>query len=99
MKGVFMYGVYTAVTVAAAADDPEHTAVRTQVLPAVQATPGAVGGYWLRESATKGASLVLFETEDEARAAIAAMDVKVGGEIIPGVVFDSVEVSEVIAYF
>jgi hypothetical protein len=94
-----MYGVYTTVTVAASAYDPSHTPLLTQIVPAVQATPGVVGGYWLEESETKGTALVLFESEESARAAMSAMGVKVGGEIMPGVVFDAVEVSEVIAHF
>jgi uncharacterized protein involved in tolerance to divalent cations len=93
-----MYGVWTTVSVAASAEDPSHTLLKSQIIPAVQAMPGVTGGYWL-EVEGKGMSLVLFENEESARAGISAMNVAVGGEILPGVVFEVVEIAEVIDSF
>lgn len=94
-----MYAVFTVVTVDESARDPNHTVLSQQIVPAVKGTPGVVGGYWLEPAGDKGTSIVLFESEQAARQAAEAMGVKVGASPAPGVVFDSVEIAEVIEHF
>jgi len=94
-----MYAVFTVVTVEDSARDPNFTMLREQIVPAVKGISGAVGGYWLHPTEGKGTSIVLFETEESARQATEAMGVKVGGSPAPGVVFESVEIAEVVAHF
>ena len=84
-----MYGVVAMVDIT----DPE-AAVKTleeQVIPMVKQAPGFVGAYWLRLDEVKGASVVIFETEEQARAGAP----EVGGES-PGVTFTSVKFGEVV---
>lgn len=55
------------------ADEGEYETLRaklqTQVAPAVQRAPGFIEGYWVWDHATgKVYDLVLFETEEQARA-------------------------------
>jgi hypothetical protein len=38
-----------------------------EILPAVRAAPGFLGGYWLEPSDGQGFSMLLFETEHQAR--------------------------------
>jgi hypothetical protein len=43
-------------------------ALNEQVVPAAKQAPGFVAGYWLRPSDDKGKSVVVFESEQAARA-------------------------------
>lgn len=68
-------------------------ALREQVVPQVSQAPGFVAGYWTRQD-NSGLSMIVFESEDAARAA---------GERIPdtvpqGVMLEGVEVREVVAH-
>ena len=60
---------------------------------------GAKGGYWLAPQGGRGVSIVVFETEDEARTAAGTL--RVGDPPTPdapeGVTVKSVEVREVLA--
>jgi hypothetical protein len=52
--------------------DPEQApaaaeALVNDVLPRVRAAPGFVAGYWLEPADGEGFSIVLFETEEQAR--------------------------------
>ena len=60
---------------------------------------GAKGGYWLAPAGGRGASIVVFESEDEARALANLMEVgKPPGPDSPeGVTVRTVEVREVLA--
>jgi hypothetical protein len=62
-----------------------------RVVPQVSAAPGFVAGYWVNLSGNRGTSIVVFESEEAARAAAGA---RPPGEFVS---FDSVEVGEVIA--
>jgi len=55
--------------------DPEQApaaaeALTTDILPRVRSAPGFVAGYWLEPADGRGFSIVLFETEDQARAGV-----------------------------
>jgi heme-degrading monooxygenase HmoA len=61
-----------------------------QVVPMVKQAPGFVSGYWVRLDESHGTSIIVFETEEQARTGAP----EVGGES-PGVVFTSVTFGEV----
>ena len=77
--------------------DPAHApaaanALTNDILPMIRSVPGFVAGYWLEpDEAGKGFSIVLFETEDQARQATPpASDWSA-----PGVVIDGVDIRRV----
>jgi hypothetical protein len=87
-----MHAVLTNVTVndRAAAEDY----LRGQVVPNVKQAPGFVAGYWVRDGG-EGRGVVVFESEDAARAASERISERIGGN--PGVTLNSVTVGEVVA--
>jgi hypothetical protein len=64
-----------------------------QVTPMVKQAPGFVGGFWVRFDGGRGTSVIVFETEEQARAGAP----EVGGGS-PGVTFTNVMVGEVAAH-
>ena len=82
-----------AVVVRVSIEDPESSQVvlREQVVPRIAAAPGFVTGYWVELPDKKGSSIVVFESEEAARAA--------QGQIQPppNVTIDFNEVGEVVA--
>jgi hypothetical protein len=84
-----------AVVVRVSINDPEAAtrALQEEVVPRASQAPGFVAGYWTREG-NNGLSMIVFESEDGARAA---------SEMIPNgmpesVTLDGVEVREVVAH-
>jgi heme-degrading monooxygenase HmoA len=66
--------------------------LRQQVVPRVSQAPGFVTGYWVRlEGEKQGTSVVVFDSEEQARSA--------GEQFQPpeGVTLESVEIGEVVA--
>ena len=63
-----------------------------ELIPQIKAAPGFVAGYWVRIDGTHGTSVVVFETEEQARAGAPPAD---GGA--PGVTMTGVAVGEVLA--
>ena len=86
-----MHGVFTTVTV----EDSEaaRAMLRDQVVPMVKASAGFVSAVWLAPVDNHGVSIVVYDTEANARASAPT----VGPSPMPGVVFDTVEVREVVA--
>ena len=70
--------------------------LREKVVPGVSSAPGFVAGYWTRsDDGRNGLSMLVFESEDAARAAAERFR---GGTIVPETVTVSrVEVREVVA--
>jgi hypothetical protein len=68
------------------------TFLREEVLPMVSQAPGLVGGYWVRTAEDQGISMVIFETEDAAR----AMADQVVAPESGAATADSIEVGEVV---
>jgi hypothetical protein len=64
-----------------------------QVIPMIKQAPGFVAGYWVAHDEGHGTSVVVFETEEQARAGAP----EVGGGS-PGVTFTDVKFGEVIAH-
>jgi heme-degrading monooxygenase HmoA len=73
-------------------DSASLAELREQVVPRVSQAPGFVAGYWVRlEGEKQGTSVVVFDSEDNARSA--------GEQFQPpeGVTLESLEVGEVVA--
>jgi hypothetical protein len=70
-----------------------QVALREQVVPRVSQSPGFVAGYWTRsDGGQDGLSMLVFESEDAARAAAD----RIPGTVPDAVTLDSVEVREVV---
>jgi hypothetical protein len=85
-----MHAVVVKVTIS----DPQAAdgLLREQVVPRVSGAPGFVAGYWVRLDGNKGNSVIVFESEDAARAVAGQID-----SPSDAVTIDSVEVGEVVA--
>ena len=86
-----MHAVVVRVTLSE--DDSASLAeLREQIVPRISQAPGFVAGYWVRlEGEKEGTSVVVFDSEDNARSA--------GEQFQPpeGVTLESLEVGEVVA--
>lgn len=72
-----------------------HKGLMDQVVPAVSQAPGFVAGYWsAADDRSNGLGLIVFESEDNARAAAGMIESQGPDE---GVSLDGVEVREVVA--
>jgi hypothetical protein len=70
--------------------------LRETVVPNVSQAPGFVAGYWVRlEGGDEGNSVVVFDSEEAARAAAAQIGENIGSN--PGVTLKDVTVGEVVA--
>jgi hypothetical protein len=88
-----------AVTVKVSIVDRERaeSELRERIVPMVSQAPGFVAGYWLEPQDGKGASVVIFESEENARAMVEGMRAQGAQEDLP-VTFDEVGVRGVIAH-
>ena len=66
----------------------------TQVVPRVSQAPGFVAGYWTRTEDDFGRSMIVFESEDAARAAKQMIESAPPDD---GVTLESVQIAEVVA--
>lgn len=74
--------------------EPAQKALQEQVVPRVQQSPGFVAGYWTR-SENQGLSMVVFDSEENARQAAGAVQANMPpGDIVT---LDGVDVREVVA--
>jgi hypothetical protein len=91
-----MHAIVAVATIEPGRADEGKQNLESNVVPRVKQAPGAIGGYWTRSSdGEHGTAMVVFETEEAARA---------GADAIPSmkpdfVTFDSIEVLEVVAHF
>ena len=70
--------------------------LRETVVPGVSQAPGFVAGYWVRlEGGDEGNSVIVFESEDAARAA--AEQVRAGVSSNEGVTLEDLSLGEVVA--
>jgi hypothetical protein len=68
--------------------------LKEQVVPNVSQAPGFVAGYWTHPGEGKGASMIVFESEEAA----AGVEERIRQAPAEFVTFDSIEVAEVIAH-
>lgn len=66
-------------------------ALMDDILPAVTASPGFAAGYWLEPADGRGFAVILFDTEEQARASMA----RTSSWTAPGVTVDDAEVRRV----
>jgi len=87
-----MHAVLVRVTI----NDAEQAtkALHEEIVPRVREAPGLVAGYWVRLDGNEGRSLVVFESEEAARAAAD----QVRATAFEFVTLDSVDVHEVVAH-
>jgi len=87
-----MHAVFARVTI----HDPEPALknLHEEVVPQVSQLPGLVAGYWMRPEENQGRALIVFESEDTARAAVD----NARQNAPEFVTFDSVDIVEVIAH-
>ena len=77
--------------------EASRTALREQVVPRASQSPGFVAGYWTRsDDGHDGLSMIVFETEEAARAA--AEMIRTGGVVPETVTLESAEVREVVEH-
>jgi hypothetical protein len=87
-----MHAVLTSVTIKDQATAEGY--LREQVVPNAKQAPGFVAGYWVRDEG-EGRGVIVFESEDAARAASERISEGIGGN--PAVTLNSVTVGEVVA--
>ena len=63
-----MHALLVSVSIDAAHQDEAEAGLRDGVVPAVRALPGFVAGYWLRPEQGQALSVMIFDTEEHARA-------------------------------
>ena len=87
-----MHAALVTLTVDPAQAPAAANALTNDLLPMIRSGPGFVAGYWLEPAeGGKGFSIVLFETEEQARQATPP----VSDWSAPGVVIDGVDVRRV----
>ena len=62
-----MHAALVRVTIEPGNDTAARAALDEQVVPMVKAAPGFVAGYWMEPQDGVGFSIVVFETEEQAR--------------------------------
>ena len=82
-----MHAAMVTVTIDPTQADQAEKALREQVVPMVSAAPGFVAGYWLEPADGRAISLVLFDTEEQARQTAPPL----GASPTPGVTIAAVE--------
>jgi heme-degrading monooxygenase HmoA len=86
-----------AVVVRVSIKDEENAqkALKEQVVPRVTQLPGFIAGHWTKsDDGSNGMSLIVFESEDAARAA----SERIGENVPDPVTLESVEVREIVAH-
>jgi hypothetical protein len=74
--------------------DAAQKGLEEMVVPRVSQAPGFVAGYWTRaDDGSNGQSMLVFESEDAAR----AVAERLGSNVPEGVTFEGAEVREVVA--
>jgi hypothetical protein len=76
--------------------EPATKYLREEIVPRIKEAPGLVAGYWVRlEGGDEGNSVIVFESEDQAR----AVSERIRGSIDdnPGVTLKDITVGEVVA--
>lgn len=90
-----MYAVLVNVTIDAGKEDEAERSLNDQLLPMLKSSPGFVAGYWLAPEGNTGWSIVVFDTEENARAVAPPIGSRPPGDV--PVTIDQVEFREVIA--
>jgi len=86
-----MHAALVTLTIDADQAPAAASALTNDILPRVSSAAGFVAGYWLEPVNSKGFSMVVFETENEARASVPPT----ADWTAPGVTIDAVDIRRV----
>jgi hypothetical protein len=76
--------------------EPATKYLREEIVPRIKESPGLVAGYWVRlEGGDEGNSVIVFESEDQARGV--AERIRSSVDDNPGVTLKDISVGEVVA--
>jgi hypothetical protein len=89
-----MHAALVSVRVVPEAQESALTMLREQIVPMVASAPGFIAGYWLETQNEVGLSVLLFDTEENARATAPP----VGPAPAPGATVERVEFRAVVAH-
>lgn len=89
-----MYAAFVTVTIDPGKDAEAQAMLASQVVPMVKQSEGLIAGYWGEPLDGKGLSVVIFDTEEHARAAAPPAGMRPPGS---PVVVDTVDFREIIA--
>jgi hypothetical protein len=87
-----MHAVFSRVTIHDLEPALKH--LQEEVVPRVSQAPGLVAGYWMQPEENQGRALIVFESEDAARAAAD----NARQNVPEFVTFDSIDIVEVVAH-
>jgi hypothetical protein len=93
-EGVVMHALVSTVSIQSGHEEEALEHLKANVLPRVKEAPGIVAGYWLAPQEGRGLAIVVFQSEEAARA---AAEVAQNAPRPESVTFDSVELREVFA--
>lgn len=88
-----MHATLVSVRVSPEAQEAALVTLREEVVPMIAGAPGFIAGYWLEPVNGVGLSVILFDTEEQARQA----SPPVGPAPAPGATVENVEVRAVVA--
>jgi hypothetical protein len=77
-------------------DVERATAFLSQSLPRIRQAPGFVSGHWVMLSDNTGTSMLIFESEEAAQAAIEQL--RANPPPSGAITFDSIEIGEVVGH-
>jgi hypothetical protein len=90
-----MHAVVVTVRIVPDRFEESHKALKEQVIPRVRQAPGLVKGFWtVSPDKTKGLSMVVFQSQQQAETA--ANGVR-SNPLPPGVTLDTMEIREIVA--
>jgi hypothetical protein len=89
-----MHAALVKVTIDPVTADAARSALQEQIIPMIKASPGFIAGYWLEPKDGHSFSIVVFESEDQARAAAPPA----GASPTAGVTVDDVEFRSVVGH-
>ena len=69
-----MYAVAVSVKIESGKEDEAQEALESRVIPAIKESPGLQGGYFMQPQPGVGYSLLVFDTEENAKAAAEMAD-------------------------
>jgi hypothetical protein len=90
-----MHAVLVSVSIPADRQDEARERLQSTVVPGVKQLPGAMAGYWLEPTDGRGYSTVVFDSEENAKAAAET----VRDRAPEFVTVDHIELREVVASF
>jgi hypothetical protein len=89
-----MFAAFVTVSIDPGKESEAKAMLTDEVVPMVKQSEGLIAGYWGGPNGGKGLSMVLFDTEENARAAVPPVGLRPPGS---PVTVESVDIREVIA--